>query len=101
MADSNKAAIGSRDDLIIDASRCLRMRFSESSCRHCVDICPHGAVILDSALTINPDQCHGCMLCTSVCPAGALEQNCDFHACLAKLAKVSEPILGCIRTKEC
>jgi len=100
MADS-KTAIGSKDDLSVDASRCLKMRFSESSCRRCADICPHGAVILDSTLTINPDRCHGCMLCTSVCPAGALEQNSDFHACLAKLSKVSEPILGCIRTTEC
>jgi Pyruvate/2-oxoacid:ferredoxin oxidoreductase delta subunit len=101
MADSNKTAIGSRDDLNIDASRCLRMRFSESSCRHCVDICPHGAVNLDGGLTINPDKCHGCMLCTSVCSVGALEQNGDFNACIAKLSKVPEPILGCIRTKEC
>ena len=101
MADSNKIAAGCRDDLNIDASRCLRMRFSESSCRHCVDICPHGAVNLDCGLTINPDQCHGCMLCTSVCPVGALEQNGDFNACLAKLTKVPEPILGCIRTREC
>jgi len=101
MTDSNKTATGCRDDLIIDASRCLRMRFSESSCRHCVDICPHGAVNLDCGLTINPDQCHGCMLCTSVCPVGALEQNGDFNACLAKLTKVPEPILGCIRTREC
>ena len=101
MADSNKTAIGSRDDLDIDASRCLRMRFSKSSCRHCVAICPHGAVILDGGLAINPDQCQGCMLCTSVCPVGALEQNGDFNACLAKLSKVPEPILGCIRTKEC
>jgi ferredoxin len=40
------------------------------------------------------------MLCTSVCPVGALEENNDFFACLAKLSKVSEPVLGCIRTKE-
>lgn len=101
MADSNKTAIGNRDDVNIDASRCLRMRFSESSCLHCVNICPHGAVILDGGLAIKPDQCHGCMLCTSVCPVGALEQNDDFHACLAKLSKVPEPVLGCTRTKEC
>ena len=100
MADSNTVT-GNREDLNVDASRCLLMRFSESSCRYCVDICPHGAVILDGGLTINPDQCHGCMLCASVCPAGALEQNDDFYACLDKLSKVPEPILGCIRTKEC
>lgn len=100
MADS-KAAIGNRDDLNIDVSRCLRMRFSESSCQHCIDVCPHGAVTLDGGLAINQDQCQGCMLCTSVCPAGALEHNDDFYACLAKLSKVTEPILGCIRTNEC
>jgi Fe-S-cluster-containing hydrogenase component 2 len=99
MAD-NRTITGSRDDLVVDTSRCLRMRFSESSCRHCVDICPHGAVILDGGLAINPEQCHGCLLCTTVCPAGALEQNSDFSACLAKLSKVYEPVLGCIRTNE-
>lgn len=101
MADGRKTAIGSRDDLNIDVSRCLRMRFSESSCRHCVDICPHGAVILDDGLTINQDACSGCMLCTAVCPVGALEQNNDFSNTLAQLSRVADPVLGCLRTKEC
>jgi len=85
---------------VLDISRCLRMRFSESSCRHCVDICPHGVVTLDGGLTIHPDLCRGCLLCTAVCPVGALEQNNDFSACLAQLSRVPEPVLGCIRTKE-
>lgn len=101
MADNNKTAIGCRADLNVDVSRCLKMRFSESSCRRCVEICPHGAVILEGGLTINPDLCRGCMLCTSICPAGALEQKDDFNACLAKLSKAPEPILGCCRTREC
>ena len=100
MAD-NKIATGSRDDLNIDASRCLKMRFCDSSCRRCIDICPHNAVSVDRELKIDPEKCHGCLLCTSVCPVGALEQNSNFHACLTKLSKVTEPILGCIRTKEC
>lgn len=91
---------GSREDLVVDSSRCLRMRFSESSCRHCVDICPHGAVTLDNGLAIDAERCRGCLLCTAVCPVGALEHSSDFSACLAQLSRVPEPVLGCIRTKE-
>lgn len=95
-----KLIAGSRDDLVVDASRCLKMRFNESSCRRCVDICPHGAVTLDGRLSINPEHCRGCMLCTSVCPVGALEYNKDILACLSQLSRVPEPVLGCILTKE-
>jgi ferredoxin len=99
MADS-RTVTGNRDDLVLDASRCLRMRFSESSCRHCVDICPHGAVSLDGFLAINPNHCGGCLLCTAVCPTGAVEQSSDFSASLARLSRVPEPVLGCIRNNE-
>lgn len=77
------------------------MRYSESSCRHCIDICPHGAVALDGGLSIDPQHCRGCLLCTAVCPVGALEQSSDFSACLERLSKVPEPVLGCIRTNDC
>lgn len=100
MVDSRRIS-GSRDDLLIDSSRCLRMRFNESRCRRCIDICPHGAVILDDGLSIDPELCRGCLLCTTVCPAGALEQSNDFFACLSQLSRVPEPILGCIHTKKC
>lgn len=96
----SKSAIGSRDDLTVDLSRCLKMRFNESKCRRCVDICPHKAVALDAGLAINPDQCSGCLLCTTVCPVGALESRSDFSVCLAQLSKVPEPVLGCIRTQK-
>lgn len=92
---------GSRDDVRIDSSRCLRMRYSKSSCRLCTNICPHGAVTLKGGLAIHPEHCRGCLLCTAVCPAGALEQNNDFSACLEQLSRVPQPILGCIRTPEC
>jgi len=86
---------------VLDATRCLPMRFSDSSCKHCVDICPHRAVSLDGFLAINPNHCSGCMLCTAVCPAGALELNIDFQATLAQLSRVPEPVLGCRLTAEC
>lgn len=100
MADS-KVVTGNTDDLVVDFSRCLRMRFSENSCQHCADICPQGAITRNGSLAINPEQCNGCLLCTTVCPVGAIEQNSDFSVCLEKLSRVPEPILGCIRTKEC
>lgn len=92
--------IGARDDLRIESSRCKRMRFSESDCRRCIDICPHGAVTLDGGLAIDPERCRGCLLCTAVCPVGALEHNSDFAACMTQLSRVPEPVLGCIRTKK-
>lgn len=95
-----RPASGSKDDLAVHLSRCLKMRFNASRCRRCVDICPHNAVTLDAGLAINPDQCSGCLLCTTVCPGGALESRSDFSVCLAQLSKVSEPVLGCIRTKK-
>lgn len=102
MADNRtlQTATGGRDDLQIEVSRCLPMRFSESSCRRCAAVCPHGAVSLDGILSINPNHCTGCLLCTAVCPSGALEQRSGFSLCLAQLSRVPEPIIGCIRTKE-
>ena len=100
MAD-RRISTGSRDDLLVDVSRCMLMRFSESGCRRCADICPHGAVTLDGGLAINPEKCRGCLLCTTACQVGALEQKDDFPPCLAHLSKADEPILGCIRTNEC
>lgn len=99
MAESRTDS-GGRADLVLDASRCLRMRFSESCCCHCIEICPHRAVTLDGGLAIDPEQCRGCLLCTAACPVGALEQKDDFTACLARLSKVPEPVLGCIHTNE-
>jgi len=99
MTDS-RVATGSRDDLFVDASRCLLTRFCESSCHRCVDICPHGAASLDGGLSVDPRHCHGCLLCTAACPSGALEQKGDFSACLTRLSRVPEPVLGCLHTRE-
>jgi ferredoxin len=98
MADTT--VTGGSDDVRIDASRCLRMRYSDSACHRCVAACPHGSVTVADRLVIDPGLCRGCQLCTTVCPAGALEPMDDFTACLAQLAKVPEPVLGCIRTKD-
>ena len=96
-----KPATGSKEDLAVDVSRCQRMRFRGSSCQQCLDLCPHGAITLENGLALDAEQCRGCLLCTTVCPVGALEPRLDFSVCLAQLARVPEPVLGCIRTKGC
>lgn len=92
--------VGSRDDLQVDPSRCLRIRFSESVCDHCQAICPAAALSLEDGLVINQEQCSGCLLCTTVCPSGALEQQADFQAIILQLRKVPKPVLGCCCSKE-
>ncbi|MHB8122327.1 MAG: 4Fe-4S binding protein [Desulfuromonadaceae bacterium] len=96
MTDSD----GNRDDLRIDSSRCSPIRFNESSCRRCVDICPHHAISLDGRLAVDNERCTGCLLCTTVCPSGALESIQDFDSCVTKLARITGPVLGCGRTTD-
>lgn len=96
-----RPATGSSEELAVDVSRCQRMRFRASSCQRCFDLCPHGAITLENSLAIDAKLCRGCLLCTTVCPVGALEPRLDFSVCLAQLARVPDPVLGCIRTKDC
>lgn len=101
MASNRSPATGSREDLAVDVSRCQRVRFSASSCQRCLEVCPHGALALANGLAIDAEKCRGCLLCTTVCPVGALEPRSDFSLCLAQLARVPDPVLGCIRSKDC
>lgn len=91
---------GSRADLRIDCSRCLPIRYSESRCQHCCEICPHHAIIIDEKISVDSERCTGCLLCTTACPSGALELSGDFLSCVAQLAKLPEPVLGCCRTAD-
>lgn len=91
---------GSHSNMRIDCSRCLPIRYDESACRRCVEICPHNAITITEQLRIDPERCRGCLLCSTVCPSGALEMNHDFAACRAALARVGNPVLGCCRTAE-
>ena len=97
---SDKLPLGSRDDLCRDRSRCLRVRFNESSCNRCAAVCPSNALSLEEGLVIDSGLCSGCLLCSSVCPTGALEISTDFLACVSQLSKVPEPVLVCCRTRE-
>lgn len=91
---------GASDDLRVDPSRCLRMRFSESGCRRCVDVCPKEAIAFEEVLSVDATRCTRCLLCTSACPSGALEQGGDFYSCVTELSRVPAPVLGCNRTRD-
>ena len=91
---------GSRNDLRIDCSRCLPIRYDESTCRRCIEFCPHNSINITEQLLIDPERCKGCLLCTTVCPSGAVEHQLNFQTILVQLAKTTEPVLGCYRTSE-
>lgn len=82
-----------------DPSRCLRMRFCESGCNRCIDVCPQGAIKFDDALSVDAQRCTGCLLCTAVCPSGAMEQKNNFYECVTELSRVPNPVLGCNRNR--
>ncbi len=82
----------------LDPSRCLRMRFNGNKCDKCLACCRSDAIALTPALALQHDQCTGCMLCTSVCPAEALIPNqMNVPQTLEKLKRTSNPVLSCNR----
>lgn len=90
---------GGKADLRIDPSRCLLMRYSESNCRRCAEACPQAAIVLCGGLSITGERCTGCLVCTTECLAGALEQSKGFSHCVEQLRRVPNPVLGCPRTR--
>lgn len=49
----------------ISAGKCVR-------CLTCLRICPHGAVRLNTSLSVVPEACEGCGICTAECPKDAI-----------------------------
>ena len=55
--------------------RCLSERLSVGGCDLCQQACPHEAITIFQAVSIDPNKCTGCGLCTQACPSGALEYD--------------------------
>lgn len=83
----------------VDHSRCLRMRYAESSCEHCTAACPSHAIDLSDGLQLHTERCTGCLACTTTCPSGALESSTDFTPLLQAVAQHHHDtfVLGCSR----
>lgn len=53
--------------------RCLRLRHVSSSCRACLDSCPHKAIgLVDGQPLLYPSECTVCGLCATPCPQEAI-----------------------------
>jgi ferredoxin len=59
---------------------CKRVRFIQSDCRRCLDICPENAISLDPGPIIN-DSCSSCGLCQTACPTEVFQdaEHTDQH----------------------
>ncbi|AZI42505.1 4Fe-4S dicluster domain-containing protein [Deinococcus psychrotolerans] len=55
--------------------RCLVERLAVGGCDLCQQACPHEAVSIDRAVSIDPAKCTSCGLCVQACPTGALEYD--------------------------
>lgn len=84
----------------VTQSSCLRMRFSAGSCRRCLDVCPHGAVRLTDALSIDSSLCSGCQLCSSVCPSGALNPDIPLPTTLKVLQRQTAIVIACQKASQ-
>jgi ferredoxin len=88
------------DAIVIDQSRCLRMRFNKNTCSKCIEHCRFDAVRIDEGIDISRNICSECMLCVSTCPSGCFNiKAMDFYSTIAQLKKTSNsvqfPVLGC------
>jgi ferredoxin len=80
----------------LDPGRCLRGRFSRTSCRRCQDACPAGAIELGAGLpSVKPEACTGCLLCQASCPTGAFGEPEELDRAIRELGNRPQPVLGC------
>lgn len=84
----------------IERSRCLRHRFSRSTCTRCITICPQSAIKwTDEGLVVDEHLCTLCLSCSTVCPTEALGGAAIAIAALfGDLVRHQSPVLGCRKT---
>ena len=76
-------------DILIEQTRCAKVRNRHATCTRCADACTTGCIsYADNELTISPEKCIGCATCATACPTDALlpkrPTDPDLHrACIA------------------
>lgn len=82
--DEKMATAGSPLDLCPRAGKaisakaefCKRVRFRQSDCQNCTDICPDAAITLDMGPHVD-DTCTRCGLCVNACPTEVFHPGVD------------------------
>lgn len=82
MDSGNVAALAAREASAAPARAqlCKRVRYRQSGCRICLEICPEGAITLDPGPAVS-ERCTRCGLCQSACPTEVFqgEVHSDQH----------------------
>jgi ferredoxin len=75
------------EPISISSGLCKRVRFRQSECQRCVDVCPEQAITLDFGPIIN-ELCSQCGLCVNVCPTEVFHEATPKDADLLERIKV-------------
>lgn len=71
-------ALSEEQNLEVTADACKRVRYRQSECQSCADICPEQAISLDLGPTINSN-CTQCGLCINACPTETFRSKIDLE----------------------
>lgn len=90
-------ALTPQDTLTIVRGSCVRQRFSRSTCNACFEICPTNALEwTPDGLQWDRTRCQSCLLCSAVCPSGALHANeVSFVTLLQAVKDLDRPVIAC------
>lgn len=71
-------ALSEEQTLDANVDACKRVRYRQSECQICTDICPEQAISLELGPTINND-CTRCGLCINACPTEVFQNKIDLE----------------------
>lgn len=72
-------------------AQCVRTKNMHASCDRCADLCPTGAIRLDTGLPeLAPEQCVKCGICLHGCPMGVFERADGFQRLLSNSQNLRE-----------
>lgn len=65
---------------VMDSSKCLAVKQGRATCQLCWVYCPDNCIAKGVGPTIALEYCKGCGICSTQCPAGAIEMVPEHEA---------------------